>query len=345
MELGTPSGFRESVTRLPWAGIAQHRPGDLEGSPGTKFISQLIDFAVPRRFTAILAPAHLLRATNDPWMAADQRLVHELREQLDRAGQQSVPIYYPLAITASLFGNADSRQHFKAVLSTLPVDAVWLRIHPFGSRSGPASLRRYVEACRDLHRLGLPLVAERSGTIGVALLAFGAVGGIEGGVTLGEHFSAAGLLREPRKGSAFLPQARVYFPELATFLDRKRANRFLENRSMKSSFACRDTTCCRRGAQDMLANPRRHFLIRRLGEVRRVSETPDSARAQQYMEEILRPATDRIVRASKVEPSLEGNRRRLESWRHVLGAIIATGRPASFSAVPSGRRIAKKREA
>src|SRR5262249_27963458 len=210
--------------------------------------------ALPRRFTAVLAPTHLLAATNDPWMPVDQGLVHELREQLDRAGQQSVPIYYPLAIKANLFSNADSRQHLQAVLSTLPIGPIWLRVHPFGSKSGPASLRGYIDACRDFHGLGLPLVAERSGTVGVALLAFGAVGGIESGVTLGEHFNASGLLREPKNGSPFLPQPRVYLPELATFLDRERAKRFLEQRAMKASFACRDISCCRRGAQDMHAS-------------------------------------------------------------------------------------------
>lgn len=95
----------------------------------------------------------------------------------------------------------------------------------------------------------------------------------------------------------------------------------------------------------MLANPRRHFLIRRLGEVAQMSETPDSIRAQRYMEEILRPATDMMVRACKVEPFLETSRRRLESWRYTLGAIAVAERPVSFSAVPNGQRIARRRGA
>ena len=87
-------------------------------------------------------------------------------------------------------------------LKTIEIDAVWLRIHPFGTTAaGPIALRGYIEACRDLHRVGVPLVAERSGTIGVALMAFGAVGGIESGITLGERFDAR-TLAAPRSPSA-----------------------------------------------------------------------------------------------------------------------------------------------
>jgi hypothetical protein len=41
------------------------------------------------------------------------------------------------------------------------MDAVWLRIHPFGTgNSGPLVLKRYLRACRDLHTLNVPLVGE-----------------------------------------------------------------------------------------------------------------------------------------------------------------------------------------
>ena len=36
-------------------------------------------------------------------------------------------------------------------------------------------------------------VAERVGTVGLALMAFGAVGGVESGVTLGERFNVRDL--------------------------------------------------------------------------------------------------------------------------------------------------------
>jgi len=233
-----------------------------------------------------------------------------------------VLIYYPLVVRAAALRDTAFRDRLMPALTGLPVDALWLRIHPFGTTaSGPLALRRYLELCRALHSLGVPLVAERSGTVGVALLAFGAVGGIESGVTLAEAVNLDGYLKTPKPGATpFAQPPRVYLHEIGAFLDPKKAGGFFAHRGMK-------------------LEPRRHFATQRAREVAALSAVPEALRAGHYLENFLRPATDRAVRAAEVEPSLATARKRLESWRGTLGADLADHSSFTMSAPAAGKRL------
>ena len=345
MELATLAGERGAISQLVWAPIARKGWRDLDAPLGRELVRQIVEFAANRPVTAVLAPAHILReGAADPWLSVDQKLVYMLREELDSANCADVSICYPLSLRSSAFRTQATRQHLKAVLSTLPIDSIWLRVYPFGSRSGAAALKAYVQACWDLGSLGIPLVAERTGSAGIALLAFGGVGGIESGVTLGENFNPSSWFKPIREGSTpFSPAPRIYLHDLGVFLDRNQAVAFFDRRFMKSSFGCRDHSCCRRGHEDMIRDPRRHFMIRRFSEAHDLSATPQHLRARAYLDSFLRPATDLIIRASKAEPALESHRRRLDSWRSVLSAMVADGLPLSTSAIPTTGRLDSKR--
>jgi hypothetical protein len=219
-------------------------------------------------------------------------------------------------------------------------------VHSFGTtHSGPLALHRYIDTCRQLHKLHLPLVGERTGTVGLALLAFGAVGGIESGITIGEHFDVRPYL-QPRKGKGFLRPPRVYLPDIGAFLEKNVAATFFDHRGMRGAFACQ-SGCCRRGVSDMLENPRRHFVTRRSREVAELSRAPVNLRPGIYMDAFLRPATDLAVRTTRAEPSLERHRQRLDSWRGTLGAQQQEDRlvRTTHSLVPDGRRIIRRRGA
>jgi hypothetical protein len=114
---------------------------------------------------------------------------------------------------------------------------------------------------------------------------------------------------------------------------------------MKAAFGCHDTTCCRHGVVDMLHNPRRHFMIQRVGEVGRLSRAPESLRPQNYLEDFLRPATDLALKAARAEPTLEATRKRLEGWRQTLAAMARSGSIPSFAVAPEGRRIPQRQRA
>lgn len=110
----------------------------------------------------------------------------------------------------------------------------------------------------------------------------------------GEKFDFGRLTRKRKEKQGFTPQARVYIPGLGVLLPRDQATRFFDSRSHIASYACRNTTCCRRGARDMLSNPRRHFVLTRTEEVRSIYRVPAPQRPEEYLNSILRPATDRL---------------------------------------------------
>ena len=346
VELSTEGGLsRKGMAGLPWSlgGLEPQSPRQLE-KQGDRFIEKLAAHVIDRGYSAVLAPAHYRANARDDWGAVDCALTWALRTALDEAGAGEVPIYYPLISNGPSLGSWDERRRFKDQIGNLPIDAVWLRVHPFGSATaGPIALRRYIDAGRDFQSLNVPLVAERVGTAGLALMAFGAVGGIEGGITLGERFSYQDLKKKPKDGDGpvWSAQARVYVSELGAFLSRKQAAEFFEIRGMKAKFTCRDTGCCRRGAADMTKDPRPHFVRRRPEEVEAMSRLPEELRAPIYLDEFLRPATDLALAAAKAYPPLEKTRVRLDRWRTTLGALHHDRPAESFAIAPRGQRLRK----
>lgn len=344
MELAAPTPSRSDPSPIAWARAGRKTSEEMKGRTGREVAQSIADYVMSNSFSAVLAPTHYLPdGARDSGLSVDSLVAKWLRESLDAGGGNDVPIYYPLALPSAIFRDPTHRKQILDVLKDLSVDSFWLRIHPFGtSASGPIVLRGYVTACQALHPLGVPLVAERSGAIGVALLAFGAVGGIESGITTGESFDATNLIRVPRtRGKPFLPPPRVYLKELAAFLEAKEARKFFDLRGMKSFFGCHER-CCPQGLPDMLTNPRRHFITTRANEVSRLSSVPPTLRRQIYMEDFLRPATDLALQASNAFHSLEKHRRRLESWRGTLGAVARENPLKSWSEPPSGRRIGRR---
>ncbi len=343
LELAAPTCPAE-LSSVGWATAGRKTAIELKAAAGREAAQAIADCVMANGFSAVLAPTHYLAAgARDSWMSADSSMVKALRDSLDASGGRDIPIYYPLALPSAAFRDFSHRKEILSTLKDLPIDSLWLRVHPFGtSTSGPIALKGYIAACQELHALRIPLVAERSGAIGIALLAFGAVGGIESGITTGETFDAARFIKVPKTTrKPFLAPPRVYLKELATFLPVKEARKFFDLRRMKTSFGCRER-CCPRGLVDMLTDPRRHFVVTRTREVARVSSVPSTLRRQIYLEEVLRPATDLALQASQVFPALDKHRIRLESWRGTLGAVARENPLKSRSEPPDGRRIGSR---
>lgn len=356
MELATPGGFARlrarRTRRILWAeGLeVAHSPASLATHDARSALVDMIVSHVRRRhFTAVLAPTHfLVEGHQDSWFPVDREMTQLLRERLDADGGHDVVIYYPLAIPNRLFLDNGHRASLRTALFSLPIDAIWLRLSPFGGGSGPTTVRRVIEACPDFHHATRPLVAERVGVEGLAMLAFGAVGAVGGGITSGENFDAsARLLRPPRplNGRHFGLAQRVYLAELEAYLPAEKAKAFFESRGMKALCACKDDSCCRHGCEDMLSQPRRHFIKQRLAEVKALSRIPEDIRAQRYLQDFLGSATAKMLRAAKIEPCLESPRRRLEGLRLVLCDLERKKPSSSFSAVPRGRRLEMKKGA
>jgi hypothetical protein len=329
MELGTPVGFTESrAQRLAWASDGQHRLANLSGEAGRRKVQLLADYATRMKFSSIIAPTHFVQDAADPLFGIDQRLTEELRRALDQRAGRDITIQYALAVPSAAFYDEGQRASFKAAISHLPVDSLRLRIHPFGNSSGHVSLLRYIHAARDLISLDLPLIAERVGNIGLALLAFGAVSGVESGVTFGDKFDINTLRRPPTGMNGFVAP-RVYIPELGAFVPKKTAQWMLTHSRLRSLVVCKNSNCCARG-EDMVARSRRHFVFNRIGEVDALNRPPAQQRPTEYLERMLRPATDRLMRVLQIEfndarlkTKLEHERDKQAGWRGTLGELTS----------------------
>ena len=344
LELSSLGGYVMSgVPDLPWAGAAMHSPLLLQGRGAAGIVQPLAETVAEGEFSAVLAPTHFIDKQTSPWWGIDADLTGRLRTLLDELEMNRTLIYYPLMLRAQMMLDDDFLNHALGHLRSLPIDGLWLRMHPFGTtKSGPLVLKRYLAICRRLHELGIPLVAEHSGSIGVALLAFGAVGGIESGITFTDTVNLDGLLRAPRPDSTpFARPPRVYLQQLGAFVEPQMAQSLFSKRGMRPAHGCLDPSCCPRGVVDMVAHPREHFLRQRMHEVAELTGMPSTLRPGHYMENFLRPATDRALRVAELEPSLAPIRRRLDSWRGTLGADLEQHSAFTVSEPAAGRRLSR----
>lgn len=351
LELSTPGGFTARRRTLPWAGMRPHAAPVLEGNAGAEFAKHIVEFLLQHQFSAVFAPTHYLeKGFGDAWLTTDLRLLQLVRDELDRNGGKSVAIYYPLCVSTSTFFDAAQRVALKVALKKAPrPDALWLRIHPFGGQSGHVTLESYIRAARDMQELEVPLVGEKVGNVGTALLAFGALGGLEIGVSSGEAFDYKRLLQKRPATKGFAPHRGVLLDALGISLEVKAAKVFFENRTLRAQYACRDAQCCRQGYTDTLKEPRRHFLLSRLGEVSKLGTAPFRERPSLYLERHLRPATDKLGRVAQADlpkpimGRIEREQRKLSGWRNTLGELSRV--PLMSAAKVPAKRVERMRGA
>lgn len=342
-QLATPGGHNERLGKLPWALDRPHVIDDLLGDGRQQFVYEIAKHVAERGYTAALAPTHLLSGADDRWLQVDLELCCLLRQYLDHIGHRRVDIYYSLALPMSAFREPETRRALIEALRPLPIDGLWLKVSGFGGNATASSLRAYVEGAREFQRLDLPLVAEKvGGLVGLALLALGAAGGVEHGVTVGERFEArAWSMKRPRGGGN---AQRVYIPTLDLFLTPNEAQTLFEAHGAKARFGCRDTSICPQGVADMLRRPGRYFAVQRMAQVAQLSQIPPSLRASEFVERQVRPLTDQAVFASglplennALQMKLQKNRARLDRLRPVLGSIAAGVADTRIAVAPPTR--------
>jgi hypothetical protein len=297
-------------------------------------------------FTQVIAPNHLLADSSDPWLSVDAESTRRLRDCLDRENGASVPIIYSLAVSYAAFRNKEQRQNLIHTLKSVPMDALWIKVDGFGSDSSASKTINYIQAATDFHELGIPLIADHvGGTVGLAVMAFGAVGGIAHGVTFGERFNATAWRKPPQEGSGFGLATRVYIPAIDALLKTKEANDLMHaHPRAKALFGCLDTNCCPRGIKDMMEDPSRHFLYQRMKEIGGLSEIPEQLRPQRFLDSHLRPTTDKALAAvnfnweeEKMAKKMKDNRKRLDDLRVALGRLAEQNQPKSFAHLPQTR--------
>jgi hypothetical protein len=346
-----PGSYTDDLGGVPWGAGRAHLHSDFEGMAGRRRVAALGSFVLDHGFTQVLAPTHVLRSAADPWLAADAEATRQLRNHLDRRSRVDVPIIYSLASPYAVLRNREQRRRLIRSLREIPASAFWLKIEGFGSSSSATAARSYIEAAVEFHDLAVPLVADHVGGLaGLALLAFGAVGGIAHGITLGERFDA-NAWRKPRSGGGFGAHRRVYFPSLDLMLKPAQAKALLGvSPRARSLFGCKDTDCCPRNVTDQIENPGRHFLRQRMEQVSWLQGIPEELRPQRFLDRHVRPATDLALAAATINweddamaKKTREHRKRLDSLRVVLGHQAANNPPRSFALLPETRAARETR--
>ncbi len=322
-ELASIAGIHSKAGQLPWANANRpHNPTDWAGHEGVKLARAVADFAIGSGINTVLSPAHLIKNTASQWLVTDLHTTHNLRHALDQRGGDNIRIDYHLMLPIGLLKEIDQLQVVLQRLRSVPVDNVWLRVSGYGMDGSPAGTKRFIEAAWALSKFNKPLIADQvGGLVGLALAAFGAVGGICQGVAEKENFQVSGWNRAPGPGGS--SEKRIYLPQLDMFLYKSKAEIFMAGRNAKSLVTCNDRTCCQK-PEDMFDQSQAHALTQSARAIEHLNNQPELKRIDHLLGEII-PETGRNLRkARKIKISDEKLTRRIAKKSDRLDLMYQT---------------------
>lgn len=300
-ELSVKGRFEGSVKSAPWA--ADGRPLDREDfAVGTNrsVIGPIARFAVEKKVSAVMAPTHFLGEAG--WFDTDVRSCAALRESLDRFGGDNIAIDYPLIPSYAQFRDPAFRARIIEGLKDAPFDYLWLRVAGFGADATAAGIERYIQGVFEFHELGRPVIADQVGGLAsIAACAFGASSGFAHGTEGKERFATTGWLNPSGRKSGGGGGKKIYIAGLDRRLKVSDARKlFEEARTSREIFGCPDRTCCG-DIEKMLKNPEAHLMVQKGRQVRDLSLTPESLRAERFLTGHLEQARLRADRATRLK--------------------------------------------
>jgi hypothetical protein len=343
LQMGVPGALTEGLSALPWGIDRHHNVTDFDGSAGHQRAAQIVEAATNNGCTQLLGPAHLVSSPNDPWLRRDIAMMNRTADEIARRGAE-LDLIYPLAMPMRLLRNAAERRAIIAAIADAPCAAIWLTVENFGDDATGEKVAAYIEACRDFHARGIPLVGDHVGGLpGLGVLAFGAVGGIAHGVTMQQSFRASGWRRPAVEGGGFAQSWRVYIPQLDLLLKTKTAQTlFTASPKVKGICGCKDTHCCPHGVRDMLSHPARHAIYQRAREIERLSGVPQGVRAAHYLNQNVRKVSDDVAQVAvfpvgddALAKSLQGKQREMSRYRQTIAHLVEKGEASSIAIPPS----------
>lgn len=341
-ELSSPGRYVGNVLKAPWSVAGDGKPmgPDLfQKAHPSDVLGQIARFAVEANVDTVLAPTHFLSDKNfGGWLDVDHQACLELREALDREGGKHIVIDYNLIFTATQLRQANWRGDVMESISDLPIQNLWLRAGSFGHDATAAGTRHYIEGIRSLNNLGLPVVADYAGGLtSIAILAFGAAGGVAHGIGERTRFTTSGWEKPPSKKHGGSTQ-RIVIPGLDKTLTAKEIECLRTARSGTRLLACSDRSCCKRGLADTLRQPRKHAARQTFDALSELHDVVNDRRVEHFVDQTLakaerktrdiaalRPNSDKArdlgVDTEKLMRSLDTHSKQLERKRKVLEAL------------------------
>lgn len=340
-ELGSVGKFKGAASKLPWA--RPDRPWsaeDLGGNRAAFVASQMAEFAIGRKVDVVLSPSHLLEEDHS-WLPRDAQLSHALRMALDRLGGDEIAVDFQLIVTAAVLKQEDFRVETLAVLTDVDAENMWLRTSGFDANSTGTGTRRFIEAVRDFHSCGKPLIGDMTGGMpALAAAAAGALGGISHGVGQKEAFRASEYRRVP-VSSGGGGMRRVYIADLGRWIGEDQFQQIVQTKGAKSKLFCRETECCPQDRDDMIDNSKGHFLHQRSAQLQDLSRVPEARREEHFLVHHIGPAlsTARSLARLKFEDSrvldmIQSEKKRLGLMNDVLRDLLVDSGDVSRSETP-----------
>ena len=172
---------------------------------------------------------------------------------------------------------------------------VWLKVSGFGGSATAAGLRKYIAAAQDFHLLQKPIIADCVGGLpGLAILAFGAAGGIAHGLAEKEQFDGSDWHKPPRPpdpdekrgGNAY----SVLLPGIDRLLKPDQAQILINANGGRRLLSCNDRRCCPHGFEDTIRDPKGHYLRQRAWQCEALSKVPEARRARDFLDNALTAA-------------------------------------------------------
>lgn len=331
-ELSSRGRFAGAAKTAPWANPRSVlTPDDLRPNANRDVIGHIARFAVAQGFHAVLAPTHILDGSPDPLFGVDRDATAALRKALDAEGGAAIEINYALNIKNASLRDPAQRRAFIAGLADVPYRNLWFRVSGFGADATPMGLRRYIAAMMDFLRLNRPIVADGVGGLaGMAIAAFGAAGGICHGVAEKERFDASDWHKPPKQGGGGR-EKRVLITGMDRLLSVKQVEALMAAPSARKLLSCHDRSCCPCGLDDMLKDPKAHYLHQRARQIANITRVPDSRRVRHFLDHEL-CNTERTARNAaklKIEDKelidvLTRSSARLEKMQAVLEDLSKT---------------------
>lgn len=311
-ELSVPGRYSGSARSAPWAAEGRAlEPADFTPGTNRSVIEPIARHAVKSEVAAVLSPSHFLGESDQGWLRIDLKSCAALRRALDQCGGSHIAIDYPIIASYSQFRDPIFRKAMRDELRNLPIDRVWLRITGLGVGATGVGISRFVERSTDFHDLGVPLIADCiGGMASLAVTAIGGVSGFAGGLEGKQRFDASGWLKPSQNGRGD-GSKRIFVSGLDRSLSVAEMRQLFDNtRTSRSIFGCSDPACC--GDVDkMLRNPEAHQAVQMGKHIKSLSETPESLRAEQFLEKYLLDRVKMAERANKIRNMGDDLRRKI----------------------------------
>lgn len=343
-ELSVIGRYQGVAKGAPWAkpdGVLTEQDfradaDNFRGVNDLNLVGKIARFVVENGITRVLAPTHLLAGYTDRWLGLNISACETLRRALDVAGGKDVEIAYPLMITNATLNDATERKALIRALATAPINCVWMRISGFGANATAPGLRKYISAVRDFHSLEKPVVADGVGGLAaLAIVAFGAASGVSHGVAEKERFDTSTWHQPPkprdqderRGGNNYV----VLMPGIDRLIKPAQAEALISAPGGRRILSCDNRDCCPHGFEDMIKDPKGHYLRERARQYSSLSAVPEPLRAQHFLDNDLAKA-DRTARRlvnlkledEKLVGLLSDNAKRLDRMRQVLDNLCET---------------------